>query len=61
MASNTYRAAYIAGAADSTSGGIVLTTEEQSHLPDAELLAAARELAAEIGVDGEIVIGEWRE
>lgn len=59
--SNTYRAAYIAADADSTGGGIVLTTEEQAHLPEADLLAAAREYAADVGAEGEILIGDWRE
>ncbi|SEL11566.1 hypothetical protein SAMN05216359_105250 [Roseateles sp. YR242] len=58
---NTYRAAFIAADADSTGGGIVLTTEEQAGLPDAELLAAARVVAEEVGAEGEIVIGDWRE
>ena len=59
--STTYRAAYIASEANSTGGGIVLTTEDQANLPGAELMAAAEKLAEEMGVEGEIVIGEWRE
>lgn len=58
---NPYRAAYIAADADSTGGGIVLTTEEQSHLPDAELLEAARAAASDADAQGEILIGEWRD
>lgn len=59
--STTYRAAYIAADADSTGGGIVLTTAEEANLPDQELMALAEKLAAEIGADGEIVIGNWTE
>ncbi len=58
---NIYRAAYVAATNGSTGGGIVLTTEEQAQLPDAELLAAARAEAEANGVDGEIVIGEWQD
>jgi len=68
--STTYRAAYIAAPQSSTSGGFVLTTPEQSHLSDADLIAAALPALAEynssaeaIGEDGcsedEIVIGDW--
>lgn len=56
-----YRAAYIPGAPDSTSGGIVLTLPEHADLPDDELLAEARRCMAEIGIDGDPVIGEWTE
>jgi hypothetical protein len=57
----TFRAAYIHSDAASNGVGILLTTEYQSYLPDADLLAAAKELASEIGADGEIIIGEWRD
>ncbi len=70
--STTYRAAYLAAPQSSTSGGFALTTPEQSHLSDADLIAAALPALAEynssaeaIGEDGcsedEIVIGDWRD
>jgi hypothetical protein len=62
---NEYRAAYIPGAPDSTSGGIVLTREEDSSLPDDELLAIAHRTMDELNLipelDGEPVINEWRD
>lgn len=63
----TYRAAYIPGSADSTSGGIALTTPEDASLSDAELMEAAMlfmrsEPDLFEGYDAsDIEIGEWRE
>ena len=69
----TFRAAYIAPA---QSTGILLTTEEQAHLSDAELTEAALEEARNAGIIGhdedanqiteedfreQIVIGNWAE
>lgn len=58
---STYRAAYIPADGDSTGGGIVLTSYEDRGLPDDELLAKAEALAAEIGAEGDIEIGDWTE
>jgi hypothetical protein len=58
----TYRAAYFLST--DTQGEVVLTTETQSHLSDAELVAAAQHVAEDVGLDlsgGAIVIGDWRE
>lgn len=57
----TFRAAYIPADADSTGGGILLTTEDMAALPDDELMAEAQKLAEEIGAEGEIEIGDWTE
>lgn len=70
--SNTFRAAYIAAPADGTSGGFLLTTEEDSRLPDADLIAAARPALAAYNADAraiggieadesEILIGDFTE
>lgn len=58
---NNFRAAYIPDDGSSTGGGILLTTEDQSGLSDSELLAAAESVADDIGAEGDIVIGDWRE
>ena len=57
----TFRAAYIADDGTSTSGGFLLTEEDQQHLSDADLLATAEAVKKECGAVGEIVIGEWRD
>lgn len=69
----TFRAAYIAPA---QSAGILLTTEDQAHLSDAELTNAALEEARNAGLIGtdedanqiteddfrdQLVIGDWTE
>ncbi len=56
-----FRAAYIVADPRSNDVGVLLTTEEQSHLPDADLLEAAKKLAEEVGAEGKIVIGTWNE
>lgn len=58
----TYRAAYWLSA--DRQGQLVLTSPEQSHLSDEELMAAALREAEENGLDvskGDIHIGEWKE
>lgn len=57
----TYRAAYVLPEADSNGVGVLLTTQEQSTLTDDELMMVARQVAAANDVEGEIVIGDWRE
>jgi len=57
----TFRAAYIAPDFGSNGVGILLTSEDQANLSDADLLAVAEEVLSSIGVDGEIEIGEWTE
>ncbi|MDR5736005.1 hypothetical protein QCE47_27195 [Caballeronia sp. LZ025] len=57
----TYRAAYVLPEAGSNGVGVLLTTEEQSTLTDDELMMVARQVAAANDVEGEIVIGDWRE
>ncbi len=62
--SHTYRAAYIADDGSSTSGGLRLTTEDQSSLSDRELLAEAMKEADSIGIqvsESDINIGDWTE
>jgi hypothetical protein len=57
-----YRAAYWLSADRQAS--VRLTTEEQAHLSDDDLIAAALAEAEEAGLeigDGEIRVGEWRE
>ena len=56
-----YRAAYVLPEADSNGVGVLLTTQEQSTLTDDELMMVARQVAAANDVEGEIVIGDWRE
>lgn len=58
----TFRAAYWIAA--DRSGEVRLTSEDQAHLTDAELLAAAEAEAQAIGLeigDGAIEIGDWKE
>ncbi|MDR5754886.1 MULTISPECIES: hypothetical protein [unclassified Caballeronia] len=57
----TYRAAYVPPEVGSNGVGVLLTTQEHSTLTDDELMAVARQVAAANDVEGEIVIGEWRE
>ena len=68
----TFRAAYIVAPQNSTSGGYLLTTQEQADLSDADLIAAAlpelaeynansRAIGAKEAEESEIVIGEWLE
>ena len=57
---NTYRAAYWTDGHDD----VCLTTEDDQHLPDDELIASALLEAAVQGLvvaDGKIVIGDWIE
>lgn len=49
--STTYRAAYFVPAAGN-SAGIVLTSEDQASMSDAELRAAARAVALDTGLIG---------
>jgi hypothetical protein len=62
----TYRAAYILSSPDSTGAGVVLTTPEDSHLPEEELIALASETLLRVGGDhdlnaDDVVIGPWKE
>jgi len=60
--STTYRAAYWVAA--DCSGDVRLTTEDQAHLSDAELMAAALAEAKANGLeigDGEVLIGDYTE
>lgn len=60
MSTNTFRAAYWI-AADSQAD-VLLTSEEQKHLPDELLMAVAQSTAIDIGLEvgeGRIVIGEY--
>jgi hypothetical protein len=60
----TFKAAYIADDGSSTSGGLRLTSEDQSHLTDAELVAEAMKEAKNIGLEiteDEISVGDWTE
>lgn len=57
----TFRAAYIADDGSSTSGGLRLTTEEQSTLADDELIAEAMKEAEAVGLEiseSDISIGD---
>ena len=57
----TYRAAFWTSLSDSMAG-VVLTTPEESHLSDAELIDIAKKAADEIGMDisfGEILVGDY--
>ena len=64
----TYRAAYLAPA---QSAGVVMTTEDQAHLSDAELIEAAVAEGRNAGLIGDdlteadfrdqLVIGDWQE
>ena len=62
---STYKAAYIPGEPDSTSGGIVMTTKEEATLSDEEMMAAGiafMESEPDLfeGYDeSDILIGEW--
>lgn len=61
---HTFKAAYIADDGSSTSGGMILTTQEESHLSDAELLASAMKEAVSIGLEiseKDISVGQWTE
>lgn len=66
----TYRAACVPAAIGSNGAGINLTTEQQSHLSDADLLAAALPALAEVNSNlraidepeidqSEIYIDQW--
>lgn len=58
----TYRAAY--WISEDKQSSVVLTTEDQAELPEAELLAAAQAEADSVGLEiggGEIAIGDWAE
>lgn len=60
----TFKAACIADNGSSTSGGLRLTSEDQAHLTDEELLAEAMKEAKGIGLDvseDDISIGDWTE
>lgn len=61
---NTFRAAYFLSFDKQAS--LLLTGEDEAHLSDADLIAAAERCWLESGtsledMDGEIVIGEWTE
>lgn len=61
---DSFRAAYMPGAASGTGGGTLLTTEEDAGLPDDELIASAMACAKTAGIEiseSDIVIGEWRD
>jgi hypothetical protein len=58
----TYRAAYIPDDGSSTGGGVPLTSPEEQHLSDDDLIAAAVAEASQAGIEidpSEIVIGEF--
>lgn len=60
----TYRAAYIPDDGSSTSGGLVLTSYEDRHLSDDDLIRAAIAFAEAEGFEidpSDIMIGEWTE
>lgn len=60
----TFKAAYLADDGSSTSGGMRLTSEDQAHMTDSELLAEAMKEAAAIGLEvseSDISIGDWTE
>lgn len=60
----TFKAAYLADDGSSTSGGMLLTSEDQAHMIDSDLLAEAMKEAAEIGLvvsESDISIGDWTE
>ena len=62
--STTFKAAYLADDGSSTSGGFLLTSQEQAHLSDSELLMEAMKEAEAIGLDvseSDITIGDWTE
>lgn len=62
---NTFRAAYFLRT--DKQGEILLTSPDEAHLPDAELIKIAEAELLNGGgrsiedMDGEIVIGEWTE
>jgi transcriptional regulator of met regulon len=64
----TFRAAFIPGDLHSTSGGILLTDENDKDLPNDELLEKAKAIMKEVGLDlfsnisyDDICIGDWTE
>ena len=61
---NTFKAAYLNNESDSSCGCVRLTFEDQSHLPDEELVALAMIEAKKVGLEiseDQISVGEWTE